>query len=335
MRKFLFPITTLLILFLLVIGSVVWWRENSEPVLLEDKQIRFVIPKGRSASEIAGMLYEKGLIKSPLAFKIYVQITGVSKSIQSGEYKLSSSLSLPQIVEVLLSGPVELWVTVPEGLRREEVVERFISSLEMDDILAEKFRKDFLQASKDKEGFLFPDTYLFARTASASAIVDSMSTTFNKKLEEDQKGISESNLTLNEIVTLASIIERETKTDEERPIVAGILLKRLEIGMGLQADATLQYAVASSKLKIQNSKVEKFWEPLTKEDLSINSPYNTYKFKGLPLGPISNPGLSSLKAAIYPQGGEYLYYIHDEEGKIHYASTLSQHNENVRKYLGK
>jgi UPF0755 protein len=146
--------------------------------------------------------------------------------------------------------------------------------------------------------------------------------------------ISGSDLTLAGIVTLASIIERETKKDEERGVVAGILLNRLEIGMGLQADATVQYAIATINCQGVTTDCD-WWPQLSKENLTVNSPFNTYRFRGLPPAPIANPGMSSLKAAINPQATDYLYYLHDPEGIIHYAVTLAEHNENVRKYLGK
>jgi UPF0755 protein len=135
-----------------------------------------------------------------------------------------------------------------------------------------------------------------------------------------------SNLTFVEAVTLASIIERETKTDAERPIVAGILINRLNAGMPLQVDAAVQYAIGTSK---------DWWPILGLTDLKINSPFNTYKFAGLPPAPIANPGLSSLKAAFAPTATSYWYYIHDSTGQIHYAKTLAEHNANIAKFLGR
>ena len=132
---------------------------------------------------------------------------------------------------------------------------------------------------------------------------------------------------------LASILERETRNADEAPIVAGILTNRLQISMALQTDATVQYAVANLKFKNQNLKLENWWVQPTKEDLKIDSPFNTYKFAGLPPAPISSPGLIMLKAAANPSDTDYLYYIHDSEGVIHFAKTLKDHNANVRKYL--
>lgn len=293
-----------------------------------------MILRGRSATQISQELYSGGLIRNPLAFKIYVQLKGNTDRIQAGRYNLSPNLSLPEIVEELVMGPKDVWVTIPEGLRREEVVEKFIQGLEKEGQEASIFRQEFLEASKNLEGFLFPDTYLFPRGVRAQKVVVAMRNIFDRRIREIE-GVRSSKLSLEEIVVLASIIERETKTDEERPVVAGILLNRLDIGMGLQADATVQYAVGNVKCQMSNVKCENWWPILTKEDLLIDSTYNTYRYRGLPPAPIANPGLSSLKAAILPEETEYLYYLHDSEGNIHYAKTLEEHNENVRGYLGK
>lgn len=279
----------------------------------------FVINKGTSAGQIGTELEKAGFIKSALAFKLYTRVSGQEGKIFTGEYRLTSSMSLFQVVSQLTQGPLELWVTIPEGLRREEVAARFTTGLDRDGV----FTNEFLQASNGGEGTLFPDTYLFPKDASASSIVNKMVRTFDSKTS----GLSgNSDLTLNQRIVLASILERETKTDAERPIVAGILINRIKAGMPLQVDAAVQYAVGTSK---------DWWPILSKDNLAINSPFNTYKFTGLPPSPIASPGLSSLTAAFNPAQTDYFYYIHDASGQIHYATTLAEHNANVAKYLGK
>jgi len=305
----------------LAVGNV-WWGSSVKPVSSDTSERDFLITKGSSASQIGTKLEGEGLIRGSLAFRVYVQITGKSKSIQAGEYSLSPSYSLIKMVDILSKGPIEVWVTIPEGLRREEIAERFASGLSKKD--KDLFVQEFLTSSKTKEGYLFPDTYLFPKTASASAVVTRMLAIFDKKTSEFEEGIAASRLSSEDIVTLASIIERETRTDEERPVVAGILINRLDIGMGLAADATVQYAVGTA---------DDWWPILTKDDLAVASPYNTYKFRGLPPTPIASPGLSSLRAAIFPEESDYLYYLHDSKGQIYHAQTLEEHNENVRKYL--
>ncbi len=307
-----------------------WWRENSKPLSSQSKPSDFLVVKGKNASQIAESLFEKGLIKSPLAFKIYVQLNGRESEIKAGRYILSPSMSLTEIVEALLKGPKDLWVTIPEGLRKEEVVERIIFSLKNEE--PDSFKEEFLVLTKDKEGFLFPDTYLFPRESSAKLVVQTLLNTFNNKIKVFENDINKSELSLKEIVILASIIERETKSEEERPIVAGILLKRLKIGMPLQVDATIQYLLADLRCQGRTN-CNNWWPVITNKDLTIDSPYNTYKYKGLPPSPIANPGLSSLEAVIHPKDSEYLYYLHDSQGKIHYARDLKEHNQNVREYL--
>ncbi|MEK7550631.1 MAG: endolytic transglycosylase MltG [Patescibacteria group bacterium] len=303
-RLLLLPIALVLI----AVTLVFWFRSNTKSVSSDKNFKDFLIVKGSGASQIGNKLYDEDLIKNPLVFKIYIQISGQAGKIQAGEYRLSPSLSLFEVVTQLLRGPAEIWITIPEGLRREEVAERFSKALGKDEV----FTKEFLSSSSDEEGYLFPDTYLFPKTASASAIVNKMTNTFDSRT-------SKMNLTRDRVI-LASLVERETKTSQERPIVAGILLNRIEIGMALQVDATLQY-------------VNGTWGLINSSDKKTNSPYNTYKFPGLPPGPIASPGLSSLEAVVNPSDSDYLYYLHNSKGQIYYAKTLAEHNENIRRYL--
>lgn len=323
MKKLLLvPLLAVLVLVLVVI----WFYFNAQPVSTNPDFKDFLITKGSSASQIGAKLESAGFIKSALVFKIYLQFTGKAGSIQTGEFRLAPSLSLFQIVDQLFRGPTEVWVTIPEGLRREEIAVRFTSGLERD----ANFTAEFLKVSRGQEGMLFPDTYLFSKDASVSAIVNKMVKTFDLKTA-NLSAIPD--LSFNQRVVLASIIERETKTEEERPVVSGILINRLNEGMPLQVDASVQYAVAieNCKLKIVNCV---WWPVLSRDDLKISSGYNTYKYSGVPPTPICNPGISSLEAAFNPTETDFWYYIHDREGQIHYAKTLSEHNANVVKYLG-
>jgi UPF0755 protein len=321
----------ILILVSLFVGGFYWWMKNIEPPSKEVNYIDLVIAKGSSATQIANKLRSAGLIKSALAFRIYVQVTNQAQKIPSGEYRLSNNSSLLKIVNLLIKGPTGIWITIPEGLRREEIAEEYSSALGQES----NFKEEFLSLSKGKEGFLFPDTYLFLKNASPSAVIDKMVSTFDKRVDSKMKeDIEASDWTLPETVNIASLIERETRTDEERPIVGGILIKRLKAGMPLQLDATVQYVVSSARCTTQSIKCE-WWPVTTLEDRKINSQYNTYKYAGLPPAPIANPGLSSIKAAIYPQDSPYWYYLHDDKGQIHYAESLEEHNENISKYIRK
>lgn len=295
--------------------SLVWFFFNILPISSNKTPKRFMVNPGETASQIGNNLQKENLIKSALAFRIYSQVSQAARNIKPGSYELTSNLWTPQIITKLLEGPTEVWVTLPEGLRKEEMSNKFISSLNLTGQEAEDFRTQFLNLTKDKEGYLFPDTYLVPIDSSVSQIVSLLEDNFKKRVNFP--------VTYNNII-LASILERETKTDDERPVVAGILLKRLDAGWPLQADATIQYVVGTQ---------DNFWPSVTPSDLQIDSPYNTYTNQGLPPTPICNPGLSSIKAAINPTSSNYWYYLHDKEGNIHYATTIDEQNANIAKYL--
>jgi UPF0755 protein len=326
----------ILVAIVIVALAFFWWNQNTKPVSGDKTVSDFVITKGTNAEKVGRDLHSKGFIKSPLAFKLYVQLTDKTQKVQAGQFKLSPSYSLVQIVDSLSKGPTELWVTIPEGLRREEVVEKIILSLEMSGNSADTFRTEFLAQTKDWEGMLFPDTYLFGRDVTASKVVSTLKNTFDKRVDAQMKAdIAKSGYTEKQIVTLASIIERESKnkTVDERPTIAGIFYNRMKLGMPIQADATVQYALANEKCKV-TIKCEDWWPTILRADYEFKHPYSTYTNTGLPPGPIANPGLTAIKAAIYPTESNFLYYIHEKDGTPHYAATLAEHNENVRKYLG-
>jgi UPF0755 protein len=331
MKRYLIPFVFLLILVFVLSGSFLWWQNASSPLNSKDTTKQsFLVTRGMSAEEVGEKLYELELIKSSFAFKLYVQLTGKASDIQAGEFVVSPSFSIAEVVDSLSGPPAELWVTIPEGLRREEIAERFIEGLEKSND-ADRFRSEFLAFSSDLEGYLFPDTYLFPREASASAVVARMNSLFKNQTSNLAKNDRVESLSSNQLVTLASIIERETKSDSERPIVAGVFVNRLEEGMALQADATVQYALANTRCR---GKIGCDWwvAPLSR-DLEVDSPFNTYKYPGIPPAPIANPGLSSLRAAFNPARTDYFYYIHDRQGEIHFARTLAEHNQNIAKHL--
>jgi len=288
------------------------------PLSKGGEEITVLVPKGSSVTQIGNILEKNKVIKSGLAFKLYVRLTNSQNKMQAGEFEISPSLSLIEVVESLEKGPREIFVTIPEGLRKEEIAIKFAKALEKD----QKFIDDFLLLSSDKEGYLFPDTYLFPKSATATQIVNKMTSTFNSKIKE---------ITYEQLI-VASMLERETLGDSEKPIVAGVIYKRLNQGWPLQIDATLQYAKDNIKYKVVNTE-NKYWEPIYLADKETDSKFNTYKYLGLPPAPISNPGFLSLKATKSPESSDYWYYIHDTKGQIHYAKTLDEHNGNIAKYL--
>lgn len=333
MKKLYYSLLVVGIFTLVAFAGLFWWKENIKPASSDKKNIEFVISKGSTASQIGEKLKNEKIIRSALAFKVYLQSTGNAGKIQAGEYILSPSYSLEKILNELLKGPVEVWVTIPEGLRREEIAEKFITGLQKEGVEKDNFREEFLQITQGKEGYLFPDTYLFPKTVTAEKVVLVMEQTFERRVDESLRADIGKDRTLDEIITVASLIEKESKGNDERPLVAGVIYKRLEAGWPLQIDAAVQYAVASSKCKLNVNC--NWWPILTTEDIGINSSYNTYKYKGLPPSPIANPGLSSIKASINLTDSSYWFYLHDDKGQIHFAQTIEEHNDNIKKYLGK
>ncbi|MBI2590692.1 MAG: endolytic transglycosylase MltG [Candidatus Blackburnbacteria bacterium] len=322
---------------LLIIIGLLLWNAVSAPINPQDKTTHdFLVTRGQSLSHVASNLEKQGLIKNRTVFKWFTQISGQAGRIQAGEYSLSPSYSLNQIMTTLVLGPKELWVTFPEGLRREEMAVKVIKTLSLDDERAEKFYGEFLTLTADQEGYLFPETYLFGKDVSANTVVQKLASTFDAKITDQMKNdAKKSTLTFSELLILASVVERETRTDEERAIVAGILLKRINAKMPLQVDATLQYIAANKKCGIGYSGAKSctWWAVPGADDRSIKSAYNTYLNHGLPPQPIANPSLSSLRAAIYPEDSPYWFYLHDSKGMIHYAKDGSEHQKNIEKYL--
>jgi UPF0755 protein len=287
------------------------------------KNVRFVVPKGQALSVIAQRLQDDDLIKSKWAFRFVVYKNNLANKIQAGSFELSANMNTWQIADALTVGTDDVWVTLPEGWRREEIAES-LSKQGLGSFNAE----EFLNLSKGLEGQLFPDTYLVPREITSATLLSLLKNTFASKITSPlSKEISDSKLSLNEILTLASLIQRESANDSEMPLVAQILLNRLNIGMPLQVDATLQYIKGFNKTELS------WWSTPLAEDKKLDSLYNTYKNSSLPPGPICNPGQAAIKAVLSPSPTVALYYIHDNFGKIHTANTLEEHNLNVNKYL--
>ncbi len=302
----------------LLIGFFLWWNNGNAPVNPKDTtQKFFVIPKGTAVRLVGNELKEQGLIRDPVVFFIYVKKNNLDHGIQAGAYKLSPSMNLTQIMDTIRHGTVDIWITLPEGLRAEEIAPILKAEIP-------SYKESWVEALKAQEGYLFPDTYLIPKDADIDSIISILKNNFYKKIEE--KGISRSDPQLNRVVVMASLIEREAITDEEKPMIASVMTNRLNDGIALDIDATLQYA----KGKGANGK---WWNIPTAEDKKIPSLYNTYMNPGLPVGPISNPGIEAIAAAKSPARSGYYYYIHDPKGIVHFATTLDEHNRNIEKYL--
>jgi len=286
-----------------------------------------VIERGETVRQIATKLGEKGLIRSPILFIAYVTLKGRASQIEAGRYEIPPTLSMREVIEVLRHGSFDVKLTFLEGWRREEYLEYALKRLP---VVSESFTKEFMAETKGLEGYLFPDTYFVAQDITAKELVALLKENFEKKYAQVSEAIAEQKLSKNQVVILASIIEREAQQSAERVIIAGILLKRLKLGMPLGVCATVQYT-----LGYQEEEGTWWKKVITDEDTKVDSPYNTYKDVGLPPGPISNPGLAAFEAAANSAPSEYLYYLHDTDGNIHFAKTLEEHNQNVDNYLRK
>lgn len=281
-----------------------WWRDSApraENVFLE-------IPAGSGVSEIAYLLEEKGVIQHPKSFALYVMVYGLSHDLHAGTFSLPPYEDFGTLTELLQdSGSIDISVTIPEGYTVAQI----------GDVLNEQLgisQEEWRAVADGEEGYLFPDTYRFATSATAQSIFDKMSENFALRMQKD--GLNPT----REQIIIASILEREVRRPEEMANVSDIIRKRLEIGMALQMDSTVNYVTQGGRASA------------TYEDISVDSPYNTYKYPGLPPGPISNPGMSAIRAAINPAANPYYYFLTDPEGRVYYAENFDQHVAN-RQYL--
>ncbi len=308
----------------------------------------FLIERGQGVKEISVNLEKKSLIKDKNFFNIYILLKGKTKKLQAGEYLISPSMTIPEITEKFVLGEIVkekitiiegwnigdiAWYLENKGMFQAEELFELIGFPMIDYSKATDLPKpkDFSQEYdflKDKpknlglEGYLFPDTYYIDRGVAIEEIIRVILDNFDKKLTADlRREISDQGKTIFEIIITASLIEKEVRIIEDKKIVSGILWKRLKNGIPLQVDATIAYITGKKTTRI------------SKEETQIDSPYNTYKYQGLPLGPISNPGFESILASVYYENSDYLYYLSTPEGETIFSRTLEEHNIAKAKYL--
>jgi len=311
-----------IIIFSLIVFSYLFYKEGTLPVNKSSKETKiFVIRRGETLNQIIQNLYKENLIRNRLVFYLVVKKLGIERTIQAGDFRLSPAMDAYTLAKNLTKGTLDVWLTIIEGLRKEEIAQLINQNFNIPE-------SEFLKLTQ--EGYLFPDTYLIPKQATAGAIVEILTTNFYRRFNEDlrQKAIKKG-LTGDEVLIIASLVEKEAKFDNDRTQVASIILKRLKNDWPLQIDATIQYALGYQPFE------KSWWKTnLSKDDLEIDSPYNTYKNPGLPPTSICNPGLASIMAVLDAnENTPYWYYLSDKTGKMHYAKTLEEHNENIRKYL--
>ena len=331
MKKLLF-----LIIIVLIVSFFYFLWLISTPVSVQKTPAYFMVETGETLEDVAKNLKESGLIKSSSAFKIYAKIRGWQGQLIAGNHLLDKNMSIRVIIRSLTSSDNlknERSITIIEGWRIEEIANyleanKIVSKKDfLNEVLTANWQDkyEFLAGIKAKtlEGFLFPDTYRIFLNATAEDIVKKMLDNFDSKLTAKMRDdISADGNNIFEVVTLASIIEKEVPQDKDKKLIADVFLKRLKDNIALQSDATINFITGKGQV-----------QP-TLDDLKINSPYNTYKYRGLPPGPIANPGLSSLAAAIYPTPNPYYYFLTTlDDGTVIYSRTYDEHLKNKAKYL--
>ncbi len=312
----------------------IWaWSNIYLPFGNDESAQEFKVEQGQGLIEITANLKEAGLIKSKFAFEFHALATGKQGELKAGLYRLNSRMNIPVILDTFVAGQTaQTKVIIIEGWNLRDISgelsrQGIAGSQEFLRICDKDFsgEYDFLRdkpAGQNLEGYIFPDTYLIDNDAKAESLVSKALSNFDEKLTSGLRTkIKEQGKTIFEIINMASLLEREVKIYEDKQLVAGILWKRLKQGWPLQVDAAVAYGLGKSGTK------------LSKDDLKIDNPYNTYKYRGLPPGPICNPGLDSIKAAVYPKPSLYWFYLSTPDGQTIFSKTLDEHNTAKAKYL--
>lgn len=340
LRKVLSMIAFFLFMVIIIITGAYYYvaAQTEKPVEKIGFYKDFIISPGESATQTGENLASEGLINNSLYFKFYLWKTGLKGLIKAGEYNLSSAMNIPDIVYIITKGKIvdrEVSVLIPEGLTSAEIEKilvdkELIKKGDLAEVVQEKnldryFKYDFLLDSpKDAnlEGYLFPDTYNFYKKTTSEEILQKILNNFDKKVDSQMRAeISRQGKMIFEVITLASIVQAEANGSDDMKIIAGIFTNRLKMGKALEADSTINFITGKKMPQALYS------------DLENSSPYNTYKNIGLPPGPIGNPGLDAIKAAIWPKKTDYLYFLHAPDGKAYYGKTYEEHLKNRAKYL--
>ncbi|MGE0702890.1 MAG: endolytic transglycosylase MltG [Vicinamibacterales bacterium] len=334
MKKLLLLLTALVVIGAISAGiaAYVLAGRAREPFRgYETPDVIVEVPRGAGTQTIGTRLIEAGVVRDPLTFRVALWLSGHDRRLQAGEYQFSEPMSAVDVVGKIARGDVLLIpLTFREGLTIREMADVFGAS---EFGTAEEFMAAARDASLvasidpeagDLEGYLFPDTYALPRHADAPLVVSQMVGRFMQVLTpEVRAGADAQKLSIRQLVTLASLVEKETAVPAELPVVAGVYANRLRIGMLLQCDPTVIYALLLAGRYDGN---------IRRDDLSIDSPYNTYRYAGLPPGPIAAPGQRALEAAARPADVEYLYFVSRNDGSHEFARSLSEHNRNVQRY---
>jgi UPF0755 protein len=301
------------------------YRDRSHP----QEETRVIVARGTPFSGVASQLVSNGVIGNALTFRALARLRHEEADVRAGEYRFPPHQTQSEILKALVTGGAQVaaWVTIPEGFTARQIAERLQSSgIGNADEFLRVFERGRLVVdgarTKSLEGFLFPSTYLVPLGASPAQVADQMTSEFFRVLPKDAASSARSlHVSVPQAVTVASLVEREAKAEADRPLIASVIYNRLRLGMPLQVDATIEYALPRYKSE------------LSLRDIQVDSPYNTYLHAGLPPTPIANPGLPSLEAALHPSKTADLYYVYCGNGRHAFARTLAEHQANVARCL--
>ncbi|MEK7447296.1 MAG: endolytic transglycosylase MltG [Patescibacteria group bacterium] len=330
-KKFLIPIIFAILIFFGTIFTIFYVDSAiKKPMSQGAEEVQFTVEKGESTTQISKKLEEKGLIQNSFVFLLYLKYKGQGAQVQAGDYKIAKNLTMIQVLDIITQGKItNRKITIPEGWTNKQIGEEMVkkgigTSEDFKAALNKKYSYDFLKESPngDMQGFLFPETYFVSSKPTSEEVVEKMLKEFSTKADpkiKNKAGVH--GLSYYQILTLASIIEREVTSNEDKKKVASVFLNRLDIDMKLDSCATVEYVLGTNK------------RILSDDDISIDSPYNTYKNGGLPPTPIANPGLDSIEAVLEPDNTDYLYFFSGKDGKTYFSKNQEEHEAQKAKYL--
>jgi len=330
MKKIIILISISAMGLILVLSYFLWNIHNYglTPLNTDQRLKDITILKGENFSTVLDKLLDGGIINQPVKFKILARLKKYDKKIKAGDYRFSPSMTPVKILKIMKKGEVSFYkVTIPEGYNLKQIASVIAESGLVD-------QKKFIKLSTDPsyvrekkiaaetfEGYLFPDTYFFAKTAPCEEIFSIMLKRFQSKITTEMRNRAKNmNMSIHQVITIASIIEKETGAPFERPVISSVFHNRLKKGMRLQSDPTVIYGI------------KRFDGNITKKNLKTATPYNTYVIKGLPPGPIANPGIESIKAALYPAETDFLFFVSKKNRTHKFSINIRDHNKAVRKY---
>ncbi|KKP69215.1 MAG: hypothetical protein UR66_C0001G0097 [Candidatus Moranbacteria bacterium GW2011_GWE1_35_17] len=314
------------IIFIAASLGVAWYLFFSAPQRDVTEDV-FIVNKRQTKEQTLDKLKSQGFIRNKKVFKFILDVKSKDKEVEAGGYRISKNMNVWKVARKIYSATDMKWVTIPEGYRKEQIGEILAETLGWNNEELEKWNTVYTKMNADYlEGTYFPDTYLIPVNESGLDIAKRMTRRFDEQFAPYIGQFANQNILWTTGLKLASIIQREAGGKSDMPLIAGIMWNRLNQGMNLEIDATIQYA----RGKAENG----WWAPIKSEDIiNIDSPYNTYKYKGLPPHPIANPGLDAIQAVLHPEETECLFYLHDGNRQIHCAKTYEEHKLNIEKYL--